>query len=446
LSTQIEEALPVRPVSRGIDRVAVTFDEPGLVANAGLLLVATLVKRLDLEELVDAMVRIPSKLGGFAPGRKVLTLVHAMIAGATHIDHADLLRAGATEEVLDHRVMAPSTLGTFLRAFTFGHVRQLEAVVGEVLRRAWSAMTLPGRLVVDVDSTICEVAGKHKAGAAYGYTKVLGLHPLLATRADTGEVLHARLRKGSANTQRGAKRFVEELVARLRRAGATGTLVMRFDSGFWSKDLLATLERLRVSYTMAVRANTKAIAQVVAAIAEEAWVPIAYPDGGEAAVAETTYNQRRLVVRRTRLVGPQATLWPDWRHFAFLTDLTAPAVEIDAFHRERAQAELDIRDLKEGAGMEHCPSGSFSANAAWLCCAVLAHNLLRWTQLLGGIGDHDGHRPAVARTIRTRLVSLPGRLVNRSGTPTLRVPSHWPWQESFTTALSKLRALAVAVT
>lgn len=185
-------------VSRGIDRIAVTFDEPGLVANAGLLLVATLVKRLDLEALVDTMVRIPSKLGGFSPGRKVLTLVHALVAGASHIDHADVLRAGASEEVLSHRVMAPSTLGTFLRAFTFGYVRQLEAVVGEVLRRAWSAMTLPSHLVGDVDSTICEVAGKKKAGAAYGYTKVLGLHPLLATRADTGEVLHARLRKGSA--------------------------------------------------------------------------------------------------------------------------------------------------------------------------------------------------------------------------------------------------------
>lgn len=369
-----------------------------------------------------------------------------MVAGATHIDHADVLRAGATEEILCHRVMAPSTLGTFLRAFTFGHVRQLEAVVGEALRRAWSAMVLPVRLVVDVDSTICEVAGKRKAGAAYGYTKVLGLHPLLATRADTGEVLHARLRKGSANTQRGAKRFIEELVARLRRAGASGTLVMRFDSGFWSKEILSCLERLQVSYTMAVRAGTKAVAQVIATIAESDWVRIDYPDGGQAAVAETTYKGRRLVVRRTRLLGAQATLWPDWRHFAFLTDLTASAVEVDAFHRERAQAELDIRDLKEGAGMEHCPSGSFWANAAWLQCAVLAHNLLRWTQLLGGLHDHEGHRPAVARTIRTRFVSLPGRLVNRSGTPTLRGPSHWPWQVSFTRALAMLRALDVEVT
>lgn len=101
----------MRSVSHGIDRVEVTFDEPGLVANAGVLLVATLVKRLGLEAVIDTTVRIPSKLGGFAPGRKVLTLVHAMVAGATHIDHADVLRAGAAGTVLSHRVMAPSTLG-----------------------------------------------------------------------------------------------------------------------------------------------------------------------------------------------------------------------------------------------------------------------------------------------------------------------------------------------
>jgi hypothetical protein len=186
--------------SRGIDRLAVIFDEPNLVANAGLLLVDTVAKRLGLEDLVNASVRLPSKRGGFRPGRKLLTLVHAMVAGARHIDHADILRAGATEKVLPHRVMAPSTVGTFLRGFTFGHLRQLDAVIAEAICRASSLMTLPARMVIDLDSTICEVSGKKKVGAAYGYTKVLGLHPLIATRADTGEVLHARMRKGSANT------------------------------------------------------------------------------------------------------------------------------------------------------------------------------------------------------------------------------------------------------
>jgi hypothetical protein len=437
----------VKPVSRGIDRIQVTFDENTLVANAGLVLVATVVKKLGLEALVNAMVSIPSKRGGFEPGRKVLTLVHAMVAGASHIDHADVLRAGATDQVLEHRVMAPSTLGTFLRGFTFGHLRQLDAVIGETIRRAWGFVRLPARLVVDLDSTICEVTGRKKLGAAYGYTKALGYHPVLATRADTGEVLHARMRKGSANTQRGAKRFVEELVARLRRAGAFGTIVLRMDSGFWSKETLSTMTRLGVSYTMAVHANNKAISRAISQIPEDGWVGIDYPSDGEAEVAETTYKGTRLVVRRTRLVGSQATLWPNWRHFAFLTDLEGTAVEIDAFHRKHAVVELDIRDLKEGAGLEHCPSGNFWANGAWLACAVLAHNLVRWTQILGGLDDGEvEERPAVARTMRTRFISMPGRLVNRSGTPTLRAPTRWPWRLSFASALDTLRALSVAVT
>jgi hypothetical protein len=437
----------VRPVSRGIDRVAVTFDEPNLVANAGLVLISTLANRLGLERLCDATINLSGRVGGFRPGRKVLTLVHAMVAGASHIDHADMLRAGASAEVLEHRVMAPSTLGTFLRSFTFGHVRQFERVIGEALRAAWALGAGPGeaRLVIDIDSTIEEVHGNKKHGAAYGYTKKLGYHPMLATLAATGEILHARLRKGSANTQRGIKRFVEELVARLHRAGATGAIVMRFDSGFWSAETIATLGRLGVSYTMAVRTGTKSLARAIAAITEEAWVEIDYPDGGRAQVAECTYKGRRLIVRRTRLVGPQATLWPDWRHFAFLTDLEGSAVDLDAFHRHHAVVELAIDDWKEGVGMEHCPSGNFSANAAWLCCTVLAHNLMRWTAALGElVGDDE--TLVVARTLRTRYFAVPGRLVNRSGRPTLRMPERWPWALRFTAALDNLRAVAFAPT
>jgi hypothetical protein len=175
--------------------------------------------------------------------------------------------------------------------------------------------------VIDVDSTICAVEGRLKEGAAYGYTKVLGYHPILASRADTGEILHARMRKGSANTARGARRFIDEVVARIRRAGATGEIVMRFDSGFWAKDTLAVLARHRVHYTMGVRTNTAGVAEVIADIDETAWVDIEYTPGGQAQVAETTYGGRRLIVRRTRLTDArQARLWPDWRHFAFLTD------------------------------------------------------------------------------------------------------------------------------
>jgi hypothetical protein len=188
----------VSSVSRGIDRIEVTFDEPNLVANAGLLLVATLASRLGLEALVNQTVKLSGRVGGALPGRKVLTLVHAICGGASHIDHADMLRSGATEQVLGHRVMAPSTLGTFLRSFTFGHVRQLDRVLGQSLLRAWSLGAGPGfgEVVVDVDSTICEVCGKKKHGAGYGYTHKLGYHPILAVRAATGEVPFCPPQKG----------------------------------------------------------------------------------------------------------------------------------------------------------------------------------------------------------------------------------------------------------
>jgi len=430
----------VSPVSHVPDRLAVSFDDEGLVANAGLLVVATLSARLGIGRLVESTLRMAGLIGGAGPGRKVLTLVHAIVAGASHIDHADVLRAGGTARVLGHRVMAPSTLGTFLRAFSFGHVRQLEAVVGKVLARAWELGAGPGagRLVIDVDSTICEVEGKQKQGAAYGYTKVLGYHPILATRADTGEIVHARMRKGSANTARGVRRFIEELVARLGRAGAAGQIVMRFDSGFWSGDTLVVLARHGVRYTMAVHANHKAVAAAIAAIDETAWTEIDYTPDGQAQVAETDYRGRRLIVRRTRLTDArQARLWPDWRHFAFLTDLDGDPVNLDQFHRAHASIELAIRDLKEGAGLEHCPSGNFSANSAWLQCAVLAHNLIRWTATIG----EPIEALTVARTVRVQLVALPARVVNRSGRLTLRLPARWPWADRFTARLQSIRAL-----
>ena len=435
--------------SRTIDRVGVTFDDPTLVADAGLIVPVTLMARLGLETLVNRLVRLGGRVGGARPGRKVLTLVTAILAGATHIDHADRLRAGATQRVLPFRVMAPSTLGTFLRSFTFGHVRQFDAVIAETIRRAWSAGVGPVKeAVIDLDSTVCEVHGKKKQGAAYGYTRVLGYHPLLAVRAATGEVLHARLRKGSS--QRGARRFVEELIARVRRAGATRHLVVRGDSGFFSWTLIDTLQRLGVAWSITVIGNPQ-VKAAIEAIDEDAWVPIDYPEAGEAQVAETLYvtggaktkhteRRVRLVVRRTRLTDPaQLALWPAWRHHAFITDLELPLVEMDRFHREHATVELAIRDLKEGAGLEHCPSGRFFANAAWLACAVLAHNLVRWTAVLGDV--HAADELTVTRTVRTRIFALPGRLVNRSGRLVLRLPQRWPWASTFTEALDRLRAL-----
>lgn len=436
------ETLSVKPLSHKIDGIGVTFDESNLVPNAGLLLVSTLISRLGLESLINEKVKIPSKKGGYLPGRKVLTLVDAMLSGASHIDHADILRAGATKEVLSHRVMASSTLGTFLRSFTFGHVRQLESAAGEALIRAWSHIKLPGSITLDVDSTICEVTGKKKQGAAYGYTKVLGYHPLLATRADTGEIIQGRMRKGSANTQRGSKHFVKELIANLRKAGANGDITLRFDSGFWSKETIEILEKRNVFYTMAVKAGNSAISGAISLINEKSFIPIEYTQDGEAEVSETTYKDKRLIVRRTRLTGKQADLFPNWRYFAFLTNLKGTAVEVDAFHRQRALTELDIRDLKEGSGMGHLPSGSFSANSAWFQCSILAHNLSKWTQVIGDIKEKE-QRCQTNRTIRTRYFVMPGRLVNKSGKKILRAPTNWLWQEKFIKALDLIRGLQV---
>ena len=266
----------------------VTFDDPPLVANSGLLLPMTLAVRLGIESAVNGIVHIRGRNGaGFRPGRKVLSLVATILAGGSHIDHADALRAGATQSVLPFVVMAPSTLGTFLRSFTFGHVRQLNKAIAELLQRAWALGAGPvGDLVIDMDSTICEVAGKAKQGAAYGYTKRLGYHPLLATRADTGEILHARMRKGSS--QRGTKRFVSELIARVRRCGATAGLTLRADSGFFSFDLIEQLKKLGVRFSITVSANP-AVRSAIEAIDEDDWVEITYPDGGSAFVAEGTY-------------------------------------------------------------------------------------------------------------------------------------------------------------
>jgi hypothetical protein len=426
------------PSSHSPNRLAVAFDDDHAVANAGLLLPATLAQRLGIEAVVDQLVDLGSRPGHHRPGRKVLTLLHALLAGGDCIDDADVLRSGSTAKVLGHRVMAPSTLGTFLRSFTFGHIRQLDRAAETLLARAWAAGAGPGDapMTMDLDSTVCEVHGHHKGGAAYGYTRQLGYHPLLATRADTGEVLHARQRSGRAASGRGAERFVNEVAGRLRRAGASGQLTLRADSGFWSAKVLAACRRHRIRFSITVR-QTPTVAGAIASIPEQAWVDIDYPDGGVAQVAEATLGGDRLVVRRTRLTGPQATLWPDWRYHAFVTNRQASAIELDADHRRHAVCELAIRDLKDGAGLRHCPSGAFLANAAWLVIAALAHNLLRWVAAIG-LATSD---LVVAKTLRRRLLAMPGRLTRSARQLRLHLPRDWPWAGQFLAALPRLQAV-----
>ena len=426
----------------GLDGVGVEFDDERVVSDAGVVVVATLAGRLGIECLVGRFVRLRRDRPGAAnAGRKVMALLYAMLLGADSIDDCELLRAGRTRRLLGGWLPAPSTLGTFLRAFTFGHVRQLDRLLGEALARAWRAGAGPGaaRLVVDVDSFVGEVHGYQKQGAGFGYTKQRGYHPLLASRADSGEVLHVRLRKGKAASSRGVVRFADELIARVARAGASGVKLLRADSAFWNKKLIARLERAGWLYSISVRLQFW-VPDAIAKIPESAWQPLdAYPEDGEAQIAQTSAAGRRLIVRRTRLVGPQAELWPDWRYFPFITNRTDPIELVEREHRQHAVVELTIRDLKDQA-LAHFPSGQFNANAAWTVIGCLAHNLLRWTSLIG----LPGETARTARTLRRRLLQVPGRLTRSARQWTLHLPARWPWQHDLIRALARIRALPIA--
>ena len=349
-------------VAGGVDGVEVRFDEGCLVGDAGLLLAGTLMARLGLEALIDEVVAPPES--GRGSGAKVLSLVASMLVGGSFIDDADRLRAGSAQAVLPFTVSAPSTLGTWLRSFTFGHVRQFDRAHELALGRAWSVGAAPdvAEMTVDLDSTVCEVFGKAKQGAAYGHTSVLGYHPLVAVRDDTGEVIHTRMRSGSS--QRGHVRFAAETLARLARLAPRSAVTVRADAGFFSYDMIDKLEAHDARWSITVPQNAK-VKAAIDGIDEAAWTPIAYTTGGEAQVAETTITTGprsrsreprtlRLVVRRSRLTGPQNTLWPNWRHHCLVTnraDLTTEAA--DAYHRAHARVELTIRDLKDN-GLAHC--------------------------------------------------------------------------------------------
>jgi hypothetical protein len=333
----------------------VRFDDERLVADAGLLLPATLTVGLGLRELLDTCVDLGEAPGRANVGDKAMTLIHSALAGGSWIDDCDRLRAGATGQVLGHRVAAPSTIGTFLRSFSFGHARQLDAVSGQALARAWQAGAGPGAapLTIDVDSTICEVYGIGKQGAEFGHTKVRGYHPLLAFAAGTWDLLGSRLRGGSAYTARGAAGFVAETIGRVRAAGATGPLVLRADSGFYARAVVAACQRHGVRFSITVKGN-KAVRKAIAAIPADAWTPIPYwlEDGAD--VAETTYRPFgkqgtpvRLIVRRVRPTpGSQLALFCAYDYHPFVTDRAGSTLELEADHRRHAEVEM---------GQAHCP-------------------------------------------------------------------------------------------
>jgi hypothetical protein len=434
--------------SHSLDQLDVAFDDERLVADAGLLLPATLAHHLGLRALVDEHLDLGRAAGRANVGDKLLTLVMSALAGGDCIDDSDALRAGGTARVLGFSIKAASTLGTFLRSFRWGHVRQLDAVSRHLLARAWAAGAGPGSapFTIDLDSTICETYGLAKEGATHhGYTGVRGYHPLLAVAAGTGDVLMARLREGRANTVRGAAHFLTETIGRVRSAGAVGQLTVRADSGFYASEVVAVCRKMDVRFSITIRQH-RSVRRRIEAIPDDAWTPIPYWIDGGADVAETTYTPFagekdavpvRLIVRRVKPTpGSQLALLTLYDFHAFITDRDGTTLVLEADHRRHAEIENAIRDLKYGVGLNHLPSGRFAANGAWLAVQVMAHNLARWTARIG-----LGEGIVTTKTLRRRLFGLAGRLTRSARRWRLHLPARWPWAISISAALARLRAI-----
>ena len=440
-----------------IDRASVSFDDPNLVANAGLTLTGTLMTRLGLVETIDAKVKLAGRIGGANSGIKAATVVSALLAGADCIDDVDILRAGASGQVCAHELRAPSTIGTWLRAFRWGHVRQLDAAARQLLQRAWAAGAGPRPdepVTIDIDSTMCKTYGLFKQGGRkYTRKHHRGYHPLLGVVAGYDQVVAARLREGVANDARGARSFVVETIRRVRAAGAGGKLTLRADSGFFSQAVVDACRQADVRFSITVKMNPY-LQQAIDAIPDDAWTPIPdwQPRDGQAEIAEVCVPAFkddpipiRLIVRRVTpqavKAGEQLALLPDWRYHALVTDIPGPLLQVEAFHRDHADVESTIKDLKHHAGLAHLPSGRFAANAAWLGLVAIAYNIGRWTLLAGkGIDCFCS-----TKTLRQRLIAWPARLARSGRRVILHAPEGWPWAGAVTAMLARLRALPAPV-
>jgi hypothetical protein len=441
--------------------VRAMFDDPNLVSCAGLVPVMRLAQQAGLHDAVTDWVRLPGDKG-VNPAGKVATIVAGMLAGADSIDDLDIARHGGMPSLFTG-VYAPSTLGSFLRAFSHGHVRQLQAAARDAL------VGLAGRVpllagadtlcFVDIDSMLRRVYGKQKQGVGFGHAKVggynvwlRGYNPLVATLSTplcAPVVAGTRLRSGNAGSARGAASMIAEAITTARACGATGQIVVRADSAFYAKTVITTCLRRKVRFSVTARIDAK-IRAACDSIAEHEWVDIQYPqavwddDAGrwisDAQIAETVYTAfagtrhevtARLIVRRIRRDDPtqhpgQQELLPSYRYHAVFTDSPFVLAQAEAQHRGHAIIEQVNADLIAGP-LAHLPSGRFSANDAWLACAGLAHNLTRAAGHLAA-GTWAVARPA---TIRTRIINVCARIAHRARAVHLHLPDHWPWQTAF---------------
>ena len=431
------------------DRIQIAFDDHRLVNNAGLILPATLGRHLGLPQLVDRHLDLGRAPGRANTGDKVMTLVASALAGGDCIDAADVLRTGGTAGAIGCVVKAPSTLGTFLRSFRWGHVRQLDRVSRELLAGAWAAGAGPGDgpLTIDLDSTICETYGLAKEGAHdHVYTGQRGYHPLLAVAAGTGDVLMARLRQGRANTARGAAHFLRETVGRVRHAGATGQLTMRADSGFYTHAMVAVCRKAKVRFSITARQHPR-LRSIIEAIPEAEWTPIPYWMEGAADVAETDYTPFeskpdaatvRLIVRRVKpMPGSQLALFTNYSYHAFITDRAGWRHPVPGGRPSPPRRDRERHPRPQVRRRAQSPP---------------LGTLPRQRRLAGRPGDgpqpgtlDNAHRPRRATGNHQdppTTVLLPGRTAHSLGPPsTLHLPQDWPWRNQFGRALARLRAL-----
>ena len=457
-------------LSHTFARMSVAFDDPNLVSPAGLVPVLALAERAGLADLADEHLSVPTDKGANA-GLKVASLVAGMVAGADSIDDMALLRHGGMGRVFA-RAYAPSTLGSFLRAFTFGHVRQLDAVAARFLLALAALLGLRppppdagdsgGFTFVDVDDTIVEVHGHAKQGAGFGYTRVRGLNALIATLTTPGcapLVVAQRLRKGACGSPRGAKRLVGDAVKQARRLlGEHAPVLVRMDSAYYGRDAVHAAITGGAAVSVTVRLDP-AVKAAIASIPDDAWTTIKYPNAildeatgtwvSKAEVAEVPYTAftskkkadrvpGRLVVRRIpdvhaskKQAAGQGALFDLWRFHAFFTTVPAEqldTVAADSTHRGHAIIEQVHADLKASA-LAHLPSGRFTANSAWLVLAVIAFNLTRAAATLTAAPDLV---KATTATVRRKLIHVPARVATSARRITLHLPHAWPWQQPWT--------------
>jgi Transposase DDE domain group 1 len=438
------------------------FDDPNLVSHSGLVPVMALAERAGLADLVAAYVR-PGGPCGVNPAVKVPCLVAGMAAGADSIDDLDLLRHGAMD-VLFGGLRAPSALGSHLRACTWGHVSQLEKVSRLFLAAlARQVPLLPGAgtlAFVDIDSTQKRVYGYRKQGARFGYAKIAGrqlavrglnaLAAAISTPLAAPVIAATRLRGGNAASARGAASFAAQAVRTARACGCTGTIVARMDSAYYAAEVLHAIRRAGARFSVTVPLNAK-VRVAIAAVPDDAWTPVRYPRAlwdeqlgcwiSEAEVAETSYTAftgvpatrwqhevprpvaARLIIRRVKdqNTAGQDGLFPVWRHHAVFTDSPFTTVQAEGQHRDHAIIEQVFADCYDGP-LAHLPSGKFAANAAWLTCAAIAHNLLR---AAGTLASRACAR-ARGATIRRDLIAVAARTARHGrGHLTVHLPEGW---------------------